>query len=240
MAQSYHALHEDPRRDDHLGVERAELHGFAHLHHRASGGRGHDRREVARGLAVGEVAPAIRAVGLDERVVGVDRILEHVVAIADAPSLLAFGEQRAEGRRREESADARARGTDALGEGALRHELEIDFAGAVRLVEMPGVGLARKGAEDLAHALRRDQPREAAIGVAGVVVDDGELARALRDQRIDQRRGHARVAEAPDQDRRAVRNVGQGRLGAGKEFIDHGAGHYGIGHVFRTYLHMGS
>ena len=35
------------------------------------------------------------------------------------------------------AADAGARGADALGERALRHQLELDLARAVGLVEMP-------------------------------------------------------------------------------------------------------
>src|SRR5207344_1533302 len=107
------------------------------------------RPEVARALAVGEVSPAVGAVGLDQRVVGVDRVLEHIVAAADAPRLLALREARAVGRGRVEGADPCAGGPDALGERALRDELELEFARAVLRVEVPRVRLARKGAQDL-------------------------------------------------------------------------------------------
>jgi hypothetical protein len=88
---------------------------------------------------------------------------------------------------------------------------------------VPRVGLARKGAKDFLHPLRLEQSGEAGVAVAGVVVDDGEIARALRDQRIDQRRRHPRVAEAADHHRGAVRYVGEGRFSAGEELVDHGA-----------------
>jgi hypothetical protein len=221
---AHHALHVDTGRDDHLGVERAELDGLAHLRDGAFRRRRHDRPEVARGLAVGEVAPAVGAVGLDERVVGVDRVLEHVVALADAPRLLAPGELGAERGRREERADARARGADALGERALRHELELELARAVGLVEVPRVGLARERADDLAHATGADQRREPRIGVARVVVDDDQLARALRDQRIDELHRHAGVAEAAEHYGGAVGDVGESGFGGGDDFVDHGRG----------------
>ena len=48
------------------------------------------------------------------------------------------------------------------------------------------------------------------------------LARALRDQRIDQRRRHAGVAEAADHHRGAVGDISQRRLGASEGFVDHG------------------
>ena len=151
-----------------------------------------------------------------------DRILEHVVAAVDHARLLAFGEQRAVAGRREERADAGAGGADALGEIALRHELELDLAGAVQRVEHVRIGLARKRADDLAHALRLEQRGEAGLAVAGVVVDDGEVARALRDQRVDQLGRHAGRAEAADHHRRAVVNVGDRGRGAGNDLVDHG------------------
>src|SRR5215469_17175996 len=115
-----HALHEDARSHDVFGVEVSEVHDFAHLDDGALCCAGHDRTEVARGLAVYEVAPAVSAQGLDQREVSADRILEHVVAPVDPPRLLALRELRSEAGRRVERADARASGADALGEVALR------------------------------------------------------------------------------------------------------------------------
>src|SRR5256885_428759 len=80
---------------------------------------------------------AVGALRLDECVIGVDRVFQHVIAIADAPGLLALREARAVRRRRIERADPRARRADALGERALRHKLELDLTGAVQRVEMP-------------------------------------------------------------------------------------------------------
>src|SRR5258707_728880 len=94
-------------------------------------------RIMANESAWWKYAPPVGTVRLDQRVVGVDRILEDVVAIVDAPRLLPFGELGAVSRRREERADAGASGTDALGERALRYELELDFAAAISLVEVP-------------------------------------------------------------------------------------------------------
>ena len=98
---------------------------------------------------------------------------------------------------------------DALGEIALRHQFELDVAGAVERVEDLRVGLARKRADDLADAPRLQQRGEAGLAVAGVVVDDRQVARALRDQRVDQLRRHAGRAEAADHHGRAVGHVVQ-------------------------------
>jgi hypothetical protein len=73
--------------------------------------------------------------------VGVDRHLEHVHLAVDLALLLAFGQRRAVAGRREERADAGTRCADAFGEIALRHEFELDLAGAVQAVEDMRVGL---------------------------------------------------------------------------------------------------
>jgi len=83
---------------DPFRIEIPQVHDLAHLRDRAPGGRRHDRTEVARRLAIDEVAPAIAAQRLDQREVGADRMLEHVVPAVDHARLLAFGEQRAEAR----------------------------------------------------------------------------------------------------------------------------------------------
>src|SRR4051812_16448915 len=64
------ALHEQPGRDDRLRIERAERDHFVHGRDRAARRGRHDGSEVARGLAVDEVAPAVAALGLDEGEVG--------------------------------------------------------------------------------------------------------------------------------------------------------------------------
>ena len=65
---------------------------------RDDGGRGggHDRPEVAGGLAVDEVAHPVGPVGADQRDVALDRVLEDVGAAVDHPGLLALGQRRAD------------------------------------------------------------------------------------------------------------------------------------------------
>ena len=119
-------------------------------------------------------------------------------------------------------ADAGARGADALGERALRHQLELDLARAIERLSKCHESAWRGNEQRILRTrFAFDQRGEAGVAVAGVVVDDGEVARALRDQRIDQRGRHAGVAEAADHDRGAVGHVGQRRFGAGEEFVDH-------------------
>ena len=70
--------------------------------------------------------------------------------------------------------------------------------------------------------LRLQQQREADVGVARVVVDDRELARALLDQRVDQLGRHAGGAEAADHHGGAVVDVGDGFADRVDDLVDHG------------------
>ena len=65
--------------------------------------------------------------GADERDVAVERVLEDVAAAVDLAGLLAFFDDGADAGRREERGDARARGAHALGERALRRDLDFDL-----------------------------------------------------------------------------------------------------------------
>ena len=141
------------------GIELAEGDDPVHGGDRRLRRHRHHRAEVARRHAIGQVAPAVAALGLDEGEVAVDRRLEHVHAAVDLARLLALGELGAVAGGGEEAADAGARGADALGEVALRHQLELDLAGAVEGVEVMAVDLARERADDLAHPLRRRAAR---------------------------------------------------------------------------------
>ncbi len=141
-----------------------------------------------------------------------DRRLQHVHTAIDLARFLAGGQQRAITCRRKETADAGAGGADAFGQVALRGQFQLDLAGAVERVEMLGISLAWKGADDLAYPPRRQQCGQPGVAVAGIVVDDGEFARALLDQSIDQRRRHAGIAKTANHDGCAVMNIGHGAL----------------------------
>jgi hypothetical protein len=101
-----------------------------------------------------------------------------------------------------------ARGADPLGQVALRHELEFDLPGPPGRVEMPGIGLARERAHDLADPPVPDQRGQAVIAVARVVADHGQVPGVAGQQRLDQRNRLPGRAEPADQDGRAIRGVG--------------------------------
>src|SRR6267154_2080665 len=218
----HEAMHEDAWRHDALGIQVAERNDLVHRGDGQPGGRGHDRSEVARCLAVHEVAPSVALVSLDEGDVGVDRRLEHVHAPSNLARLLAFAQVGAVTRWREKAADASTRRAVALGEVALRYQFELVRAGAVQAIEDLRIDLAWEAADDLAHAPGLEQCGEADFAVAGIVVDDGEVAGALRDEGVDQLGRLARAPEAADHYRRAVRHVAPRGLHAGRDLVDHG------------------
>ena len=101
-------------------------------------GSGHHRPEVARGLAVDEVAERCPTAGaLISATSPRDRILQHVVAAVDGAPLLALGQRRADPGGAEEGADAGAGGAHPFGQVALRHDLQLDLAGRGRARRRP-------------------------------------------------------------------------------------------------------
>ena len=66
------------------------------------------------------------------------------------------------------------------------------------------VHLARKAADDLAHLARLEQRGQALVGIACVVVDHREVARALGDEAIDQLARNAGRAEPAYQHRGTI------------------------------------
>ena len=152
-----------------------------------------------------------------------DRVFEHVVAAVDRARLLALGERRAVAGRREERADAGAGGADALGQIALRHQLELDLAGAVQTVEHASESTWR-GNEQMILRTRRASSSAArpGVAVAGVVVDDGQVAaRLARSARRCSSAGMPGRAEAADHDRGAVGDTLDGGGSGCHDLVDH-------------------
>src|SRR3546814_3674840 len=109
------------------------------------------------------------------------------MAAVDLARFLAGGQLRAVAGGGEDRPQPAAGGVDARGQVALRNELQLDLARLVRGVEVPRVALPRERADHFAHPLAGDQRGQPGVTVAGVVVDDGQPARAMFDERVDQR-----------------------------------------------------
>jgi len=137
-----HAVDEDARCDDALGVEVTDRDDPGDLRHGQGGRRRHHRPEVAGGLAIDQVAHGVGDMGPDQGDVTADGILQHVVAAVDGARLLSLGQRRADPGRAEEGADPRAGGSHPLSEVALRNDLEVDLPVAIEPVEDPRGGLS--------------------------------------------------------------------------------------------------
>lgn len=204
------AVHVDAGGDDGFRVEGAGGHDLVDLDDRDACGGQHHGAEVARGLAVDEVAELVGAVRGDECEVAGDGVLEDVAAAVEGARLLALGQRGAVAGGGEERGDAGAPRAESLGQVALRDELELEVPVAVGGVEVPGVGLARVGADDLGHAPLAHQRGEAGVPTTGVVAHEREVTGTAVDQRLDQLHGLPGRTEAADQDGRAVGRAGHG------------------------------
>ena len=214
-------LHEDARRVHVIGIDLADLHDLLGLGDAdAARGRGH-RIEVARRLAIDEVAGLVGLPGLDERHIRVQRALHHVLLAVELARLLALRDERAVARGSEERRNARAARAQLLGERALRRELELELAGQVLPLEL--LVLADVGGDHLADLARLEQEPQAEAVDAGVVRDHREVLLAAIAQREDQRLGDAAQAEAADGQRLAVLDdVRERRLGGREELVHTG------------------
>src|SRR5882757_2880279 len=129
------AFHIDAGRDDVVGIDRARLDQVLDLRHRHLARGRHHRIEVARGLSIDEVALGIAFPRVHDGEVGDDPALEDIARTVDLALLLALGDQGARAGPREEGRNAGTAGADALGERALRIELDLELAREVLLRE---------------------------------------------------------------------------------------------------------
>src|SRR6266436_3758523 len=94
---------------------------------------GHHWIEVARGLAVNEVALGIAHPSMDDREIGDKPALHDVEPAINLALLLALRNLSPGAGAGEERRDAGAAGADTLGQRALRIELDLQFAREVLL-----------------------------------------------------------------------------------------------------------
>ena len=132
--------------------------------------------------------------------------------------LLALGHHGAGAGARVEAVDAGAARADALGQRALRVELELELLGEVLALELLVLADVRR--HHLADLPRLEQQSEAESIDARVVGDHGEIARARIAQRQDEILRDAAQAEAAGHHRHAVaRQPRECGLGVGKYLL---------------------
>src|SRR4029434_1241284 len=107
------------------------------------------------------------------REVGRDGALQHVRAPVVFARLLPLGNRGPDTGRSEERGDTGAAGADALGEGALRRELDLELAAQVLALEL--LVLADVARDHLLDLTVLQQYAEARAVDARVVRDHGEV-----------------------------------------------------------------
>ena len=123
------ALHENAGRMDVVRIDLAGRHQVLDLGHRDLRRRRHHRVEIARGLAIDEIACGIALPGMDHGDVGEQAAFHEVLLAIEFLHFLALGDQGADAGLGEEGGNAGAAGADAFGQRALRVEFQLQLAG---------------------------------------------------------------------------------------------------------------
>src|SRR5216683_3865198 len=121
-------VHEDAGGVYLVGRELAKFHELFDFGDHVIGGGSHHGIEVARGLAIDEIAPAIAFPSFDKREIAAQAALEDVMAAVEFARLLAFGNHGAVAGWCVEGGNTSTAGADALRECALRVQLDLHFA----------------------------------------------------------------------------------------------------------------
>jgi len=118
-----------------IGVELAELDELFDFGDDVIGGRCHHGIKVARGLAIGKVAPAVALPCFDEREVAAQTALHHVHAAIKFARLLPLGNHGAVASGRIKRWNSGASRTQALAQRALWIQFHLQFSTKDELLE---------------------------------------------------------------------------------------------------------
>ena len=155
---------------------------------------------------------------MDDGQIGDQAGLHHVLLAVELADFLALGDQGADAGLGEEGGDAGAAGAEALGQGALGIELDLQFAGQELLGE--GLVLADIGRDHLPDLPGLQQHAQADIVDAGIVGDHGQTLHAAVPDGLDQGFRNAAKAEAAGHDRHIVEKQSlKGALGVGMDLL---------------------
>ncbi len=189
-------------------------------------GLSHHGIEIASRHSVDEIASAIRGVGVDEGEVGLEPGLHDILPPGELSRLFALSDERADASRGEERRNAGAASPDALGECALRIELDLKLAFEKLAGEL--IILADVARNHLADLPGLEKQPEAPVIDAAVVADECEVLHASVAERDDELLGDAAQAEAARHHGHAVADDAVGlelthdSLWRIEDLIDHG------------------
>ena len=196
------ALDENSGRVDVVGIEFARRHEMLDLGDGDLRRGRHHRVEIARGLAIDQIAGGVALPGMDDGEVAEQPALHQVFVAVELAHFLAFGDQRADTGLGEEGRNTGAAGADALGQRALRIEFELQLAGEELLGEQ--LVLADIGRDHLLDLARLEQAGKPDAVDAGIVGDHREALHAGLADRVRQGLGDAAETEAAGHDHHAV------------------------------------
>src|SRR4030088_3457935 len=210
----HNTFHEHARRDDVVGIDLAWLDQILDLGNGDLPGRGHHRIEIARGLAINEIALGISLPGMNDRKVGDQAALHHVALAIDLALLLPCGDQGPGAGRGEEGRDAAPASADTLGQRALRIELDLELAGEILLRE--GLVLPNIGRDHLLDLPGVQQEAQSDAVDPGIVGDDRQVFHTGLANRLDQALRDAAQPQPPAHNQHAVlEQAGERRPGVG-------------------------
>ena len=198
----HEALDENAGGDDVVGVDLPGLDEMFDLRDRDLARGGHHRIEVSRRLPVDEIAFRIGLPRMDDGNIGHKTALHDEGLAVELAQVLALGDDRANAGPGEKGRYARATRADALGQGALRSEFELEFTGQKLLREE--LVLANIGRDHLPDLARLEQDAEADAVDARIVGNDRQVFHARFADREDQRFRNAAEAEDAGHDGHAV------------------------------------
>src|SRR5216684_274567 len=147
------------------------------------GGHGHQWIEISRGMAVGQIAGVVTAVGVDEGEVGANGFLHQKRFAADIDAFLPTTENGVDSYVAQYAAESRSAGAHPLRQNPLRADFSLDLAVVDHLAKL---AIKTDVAHDDPHHLPAcNQPADPDVVLVAVALDDREVVHAQALDLID-------------------------------------------------------
>src|SRR5437879_2032892 len=166
------------------------------------GGSGHHGIEVARGLPIDEIAPAVAFPRLDEREIAAQAAFHHVHAAIEFTRLFPFGDHSAVASGCVKRGNAGTSRAQPFAQGPLWIQFHLQFTAQDELLEE--FVFADVSGDHLFRLPLLEQQADAEIIDSRVIADDGQVLRAFAANSRDKVFRDAAEAEAAHENRGAV------------------------------------
>ena len=215
-----HAIDENTGCHDHFRIEFAQFDEMARLHDGQIGCHRHYWIEVPARAPIGKIAPAVSMPSLNQSDIGVQGALHNINSAIEFTRLLASGELGSGRSRSIECRNPASSSANPLGQSALRHDFQRDFAGAVLFFKRRGRGPG-KAAYQFCHPARCKQSWQTGRTETRIVGDDREIPGIMVDQSGNQFLRLANNAKAAQKNDRAIPDAAEGLIEVANAFVDH-------------------